>query len=182
MSEVIEEYIRRNTGMREEEAFQSFLQQDRIKAWVGTDEGRKDRLRREFTRVWQTLHPPMTTGRPAAERSRPQPVEPVAVEVRRPTPAAAPAPAAPAPPVAHAGPAKKLQVLCPTCGKLDVILQGGVISCRTCSHRYENMLELIPVKPVGPFSFLFGEGWKGAAVAVGIVAALLALYGVLRWV
>ena len=42
MSEVIEEYIRRNSGMQESVAFEAFLQQDRIKAWVGTDESRKD--------------------------------------------------------------------------------------------------------------------------------------------
>lgn len=179
MSEVIEEYIRRNSGMREDEAFEAFLQQDRIRAWVGTDDGRKERLRREFTRVWQTLHPPMTAARPAAEKMR-GPAPEVQVEVRR-----APAPAAPVQPQhaeapRHAGPGKKLQVLCPTCGKHDVFNQGGIIACRTCSHRYEDMLELIPVQSVGPFTFLFGHGWKGFATAVGIVVALGLVYLVLR--
>ena len=180
MSEVIEDYIRRNSGMREDQAFEAFLQQDRIKAWVGTDEGRRERLRREFGRVWSTLHPPMTTARPAAEKTRP-PQEAVQVEVRR----APPAPAAPVQPQ-HAeaprapAPPKKLHVLCPTCGKHDVYNHGGVITCRTCSHKYDDMLELIPVQPVGPGTFLFGEGWKGIATAAGIVAALVLTYLVLR--
>lgn len=180
MSEVIEEYIRRNSGMREDEAFNAFLQQDRIKAWVGSDEGRKERLHREFTRVWQTLHPPMTAARPAAEKPRGPANDTVQVEIRR-----ASAPAAPVQPQhveapRPTGPAKKLHVLCPTCGKHDVFNQGGVIVCRTCTHRYDNMLDLIPVQPVGPFTFLFGEGWKGIATAVAIGAALVLLYVALR--
>lgn len=180
MSEVIEDYIRRNSGMREDEAFQAFLQQDRIKAWVGTDEGRRERLRREFGRVWSTLHPPMTPARPAAEKPRDPRQDVVQVEVRR-----QPAPAAPVQPQHAEAPRpavapRKLHVLCPTCGRHDVYNHGGVISCRTCAHKYDDMLELIPVQPVGPGTFLFGEGWKGVATAAGIVAALVLVYLVLR--
>lgn len=179
MSEVIEDYIRRNSGMREDEAFDTFLQQDRIKAWVGSDEGRKERLRREFTRVWQTLHPPMTAARPAAEKPR-APQEAVQVEVRRPPPPPAPVQPQHVERAAVPAPPKKLHVLCPTCGKHDVYNVGGVIACRTCSHKYDNMLDLVPVRPVGPFTFLFGEGWKGLATAGGIALALVALYLLLR--
>jgi hypothetical protein len=42
------------------------------------------------------------------------------------------------------------------------------------------MLGLIPAKVVGPFAFMFGEGWRGAVLAVGIVAILIGLYLVLR--
>lgn len=180
LSEVIEDFIRRNSGMREEEAFAAFIEQDRIRAWVGTDEGRRERLRREFARDWSALHPPMTAARPAAERARPPP-EPVQVEVRRP-----PAPAAPVAPQFTERPAgittppKKLHVLCPTCGKYDVVSLGGLITCRTCQHKYDNMLDLVPVRPVGPFSFLFGEGWKGIAIAGGILVALVVVYLLLR--
>ena len=179
MSEVIEEYIRRNSGMQESVAFEAFLQQDRIKAWVGTDESRKERLRREFSRVWQTLHPPMTAARPAVERQRPA-QEPVKIEVVRP-----PAPAAPVQPQhtqveRSTAPPKKLQVLCPTCGKLDVYNVDGKVECRHCRHGYDDMLDLIPVQPVGPFAFLFGTGWRGVATATGIAIGLTVIYLVLR--
>ena len=56
MSEVIENYIRRHPGLSEKDAFEGFLQEERIKSWVGADESRKDRLRKEFGRTWGSLH------------------------------------------------------------------------------------------------------------------------------
>lgn len=182
MSEVIEDYIRRNTGMKESDAFDGFLGQERIRAWVGDDDSRKERLRREFSRVWASLHPPSTTSRQGSTQrdARPTPTL-VSVPVQR-APAPAPpveAPKPDAPP--RLQPAKKMQVLCPTCGKLDVYNVDGKVECRHCRHSYEDMLELIPVQPVGPFTFLFGQGASGWLTATGVVVSLVLLYGVFRW-
>jgi hypothetical protein len=63
-----------------------------------------------------------------------------------------------------------------------VWLQGGTLSCRSCGTVYDDMLSLVPVRPVGPFAYLFGEGVKGILTATGIGLLLLAVYGVLKWV
>lgn len=211
MSEVIEDFIRRHPGASEGEAFEDFLGQPRIRAWVGDDASRRDRLHREFTRVWSTMRggAAASTASPAAARvvQQPPPVrEPVAREpavrepvrepvAREPTarePAArepareAPRPHAPqqarAPVRTNAAAAgRKLQLMCPSCARIDVWLEGGTISCRTCGTVYDDMLALVPVKPVGPFEYLFGEGTKGALTAVGVGLLLLGVYGVLKW-
>ena len=218
VSEVIEDYIRRNPGVGEDAAFQGFLQQERIKAWVGSDETRRERLRREFRRVWGVMHAPP----PATAPSQPQPPSPspasAAAQPRqaalvrevKPEPPAArppearPAPPAPAPPSParapppspssapasaerpasarlQTGPPRRLQVLCATCARMDVWLQGGDIACRQCGRAYDDMLQLVPVKAVGPFAYLFGEGAGGWLTAGSMAAALLAIYALLRW-
>lgn len=179
MSEVIEDYIRRNTGMSEDAAFEGFLQQDRIRAWVGVDQSRRDRLRREFSRVWESLHPPSTTSRQGTlVREAKQPIQ---VEVRREAPPQAQAPEPRPQPRLNTGAARHLQVMCPVCRRLDVWLADGVIACRHCGRSYDDMLHLIPVKPVGPFEYVFGGGWKGVAKAAGVAAGLVLVYIALRW-
>jgi hypothetical protein len=158
VSEVIEEFIRRNPDLPESAAFDGFLQQERIQRWVGADPMRRERLRAEFVRVWRSMHP-SSDGR-----------TPVVV-VREPAPAPSPSPA----------PAQKLDLMCAECNRLDVWRQAGVLSCRSCGRVYDDMLQLVPVKPVGPFEFMFGEGAAGWLAAAGIALLLLALYGVLRW-
>lgn len=172
MSDVIETYIRRNSGMTEDAAFEGFLQEDRIKSWVGADDSRKERLRREFTRVWASLHPPATTSRPGQPLTRSAPQQQTAPVVVRPVVSVAPA-AAPHP---SASGARKLPVLCTTCGRLDVWLEEGIILCHACSTPFDNLLDLIPVKAVGVLEFYFGTGWKGMATAVGIVVGFVLLY------
>jgi hypothetical protein len=76
--------------------------------------------------------------------------------------------------------ARQLQVLCTSCKRTTVWMDGDLIQCRACGHTYDDMLQLIRVTPVGPFEFLFGEGWKGAAVAAAIAAGLAGLYFLLR--
>jgi hypothetical protein len=172
VSEVIEEFIRRNPGSREPEAFERFLQEPRIRQWVGDDAGRRERLQREFSRVWENLHAGASSGgassalatapRPAAREVHDAP-RPMKVEVR---------------PEATA---RHLHLLCPACARLDVWLQGGVLSCRSCGATYDDMLALVPVKPVGPFEYLFGEGIQGVLTAAAVGLFLLAVYGVLKW-
>lgn len=180
MSEVIEEYIRRSSGMNEEAAFEGFLQQDRIKAWVGTDTSRRERLHREFTRVWASLHPPSTPSRQGSlHKEKPAQVAAVPITVRREE-----APAVvevPPQPKLQTGPPRRLQVLCPVCSHMEVWLQGGDIACRHCGREFADMLTLIPVKAVGPFTYMFGEGIEGVLKAAGVVAGLALLYVVLRW-
>lgn len=193
MSEVIENYIRRHPDLGEKEAFEGFLREERIKAWVGTDDSRKERLRKEFGRVWGSMN---VEGQ-VASSARAGPSGPAQMQQPRSvrvdvTPAAVPAPQGPvrpehAPPAlhahAHAAPgasARKLQVMCANCAKVNVWMQSDMIACRTCGTVYDDMLQLIRVTPVGPFEFLFGEGWKGAAVATGIGVGLVALYLLLR--
>lgn len=201
MSEVIEDYIRRNATLTEADAFQGFLQQDRIRTWVGADEGRKERLRREFTRVWAEMHH-LTSARagpagPATGASTaatavhaPSPAPPVHAPAAHAPPAPIvreePRPAklrvdAPTAPAVHSG-GRRLQLLCSACGRMDVWNTNGNVHCRACGRAYHDLLELIPVQPVGPFEFLFGEGAQGWLTATGIVLLLLLLYGVLRWV
>lgn len=181
MSEVIEQYIRTHPGMRESDAFEGFLQQDRIRAWVGTDESRRERLRREFSRVWSVLQPEnapsLGPGHPGAGQiqappqrapppARPEPKVPMRVDVQ----------------AAPAAPPRRLQLLCSTCGKLTVWSENGLIACRNCGRRYVDLLELVPVKPVGPFAYVFGEGVEGWLTAGGVVLILLLAYGVMKWV
>lgn len=174
MSEVIEEYIRRHPGLREADAFEGFLKQDRIKAWVGADESRKERLRAEFGRVWQTLQGAAGGTRgPVTMRETDLEME----ERRKQMEAAKRVPVQ----VASDEPSRKLQLMCPACNRTEVWKQGHVIACRNCGRVYEDMLDLVPVKPVGPFAFVFGEGVQGWLTAGGIALLLLALYGVLRW-
>ena len=76
--------------------------------------------------------------------------------------------------------ARKLQVMCTSCGHIDVWMQDDVIGCRSCGHVYDDMLHLIRVTPVGPFEFLFGEGWAGYATAAGLAGGFALLYFLLR--
>ena len=178
MSEVIESYIRKHPDLSEKDAFEGFLKEDRISTWVGTDDSRRERLRKEFGRVWGSLH---VSGQLASSaRSGPsgpapmQQARTLRVEVQ-------PEQEAPAERVRPVGAgARQLQVLCTSCKRLTVWMDGDLIQCRACGHTYDDMLQLIRVTPVGPFAFLFGEGWKGVAVAGGIAAGLVGLYFLLR--
>lgn len=180
MSEVIEEYIRRNPSLSQDAAFEGFLKIERIRLWVGTDETRRERLRREFTRVWTTMH---SDNSPSQQGANAQQAALVRPQASQPAPArpAAPADAPAPPPRLKTGAPRRLNVLCPSCSHLDVWLQGGDIGCRACGRDYDDMLQLIPVKPVGPFAFMFGEGIEGGLKAAGVAVGLLALYLGLRW-
>lgn len=176
MSEVIEAYIRRHPGASEPEAFEGFLREDRIQAWVGADPSRRERLRREFARVWSTLNNPEgAPGKsgPAGPQSAVLQPRAVRVEVQTSEKAIN---------VHAAGPhARKLELLCPQCTRYDVWLAEGTIACRGCGREYHDMLSLVPVKPVGPLEFMFGEGLAGYATAGGIAAGLVLLYVVFRY-
>lgn len=177
MSEVIEDFIRRHPGLPEGESFEAFLREPRIRAWVGDDATRRDRLHREFSRVWGHLQPATTGPTATVTTARPAPPQPMVREVPR----EAPAPrAVPVDVPAHPQ-ARRLHLLCPTCARLDVWLQAGVITCHHCGTSYDDMLALVPVKPVGPFAYVFGEGAKGILTAGGVALLLLAVYGVLKW-
>ncbi|HUR69951.1 MAG TPA: hypothetical protein VM370_11955 [Candidatus Thermoplasmatota archaeon] len=173
MSEVIENYIRRHPGLSEKDAFDGFLQEERIRSWVGSDDSRKERLRVEFGRTWGSMHVQASLEKGSARAgpsgpSQMQQARTVRVEV---TPEAVGD--------AHvaSGPgARKLSVLCTGCKHMDVWMQGETISCHRCGRAYDDMLQLIRVTPVGPGEFLFGEGWRGVATGVGIVGGLAALY------
>lgn len=204
MSEVIENYIRRNPGLSEKDAFDGFLKEDRIQSWVGKEESRKDRLRKEFGRTWGSMHAdtaPSSTARsgpsgPTMQQPRsvhvdapvrPQETPPAHVQVeRRPlapkgTPMATDSPHG-APSGAQAiGGGRRLQVMCTTCKRIEVWMgTDHEIKCRRCGTVYHDMLHLVRVHPVGPLAFYFGEGWKGPVTAAGILAGLVALYFLLR--
>lgn len=215
LSEVIESFIREHPDLDEGSAFERFLEQDRISSWVGKDANRKERIRREFTRVWAFTHgagasapraeaprverrdpvatarqeptvgrSPLSMGRtdPAALKPsppRPEQQEPTRIEVRR---EAAPSTAPAAPRAAARPPTRHLSLLCPTCERTDVWATGADIHCRHCGTTYADMLQLIPVKKVGTFAYLFGEGPAGYLTAAGVALLLLLLYGVVRWV
>lgn len=170
MSEVIREFIRAHEELSEGDAFERFLREDRIRAWVGSDPERREKIRREFSRQWGSMREsPSGSGAAAQTATR----APTVVQVRRDTP--------PANVQRPEGPARRLTLMCPACNELEVWTRGGLIECRGCGRHYENMLELVPVQPVGPFTYVFGEGWVGFATAVGLVLLLLAIYGVFRW-
>lgn len=210
MSEVIEEFIRTHSDLPEREAFETFLGQDRIKTWVGQDPARRDRLQREFSRVWGTLQGASASSqapvaaavqRPPAHAPPPPPPPPAPREAPPPEPAPAresPRPTRvqvrherPAPPAPASRPmgasssvstaTRRLNLLCPACARLDVWLQDGEISCHGCARVYDDMLALVPVKPVGPFEYVFGEGPMGYVKAAGVGTLLLLVYGVLKW-
>lgn len=199
MSEVIENYIRRNPDLSERDAFEGFLREERIQAWVGTDEARKERMRKEFGRVWGAVHVTgQVAGGPAPPTARSGPSGPAAVgggravRVQVPSdpdervvgtmPAGAPTAAVhQGAGVAAMGGGRRLQVLCASCKRIEVWMgDDQSIACRRCGHKYHDMLQLIRVTPVGPFAFLFGEGWQGAALAGGIAVGLVGLYLLLR--
>lgn len=188
LSEVIEEFIRRHPGMAERDAFEAFLREPRIASWVGADASRRERLQREFDRVWSRLQDePAAPAAPSAPAAPPAPAAPA--QAKRPAPIVHHE--APEPPRsarvdvrthrAH-GAARRLNLLCPACTRVDVWLADGAITCRSCQTTYEDMLALVPVKPVGPFAYVFGEGVKGYLTAGGVALLLLVVYGVLKWV
>lgn len=174
MSEVIEGYIRRHPDLPQAEAFAGFLQEERIRAWVGNDDARRERLQREFARVWESVHVTEPTVVPTA-RSGPSGPSP-APQGRTLRVEVTPVHEAPS----STGGGRQLQVLCTNCRRMTVWMDGGLIHCRSCGHAFDDMLHLIRVTPVGPFAFLFGEGWKGAALAGGIGVGLVAMYLLLR--
>ncbi|HET6404395.1 MAG TPA: hypothetical protein VFH78_07095 [Candidatus Thermoplasmatota archaeon] len=177
MSEVIENYIRKHPDLSERDAFEGFLKEDRIKAWVGTDESRRERLRSEFGRVWGTMH---VAGQMTASGARSGPSGP-SMQAPRTVRVDVHTHAKPPPPETEpAEGLRKLQVMCTACGRIDVWMQGATIACRSCGHTYDDMLQLIRVTPVGPFEFLFGGGWAGYATATGIAGGLALLYFLLR--
>jgi ribosomal protein S27E len=169
VSDVIEDYIRRHPSPSLDEAFRGFLGEARIHAWVGTDAARRDRLYREFTRVWGATMSPRGAYSTLGSNGRSVLLSPTIATVRRDA----------APPPTQEG--RQLRVLCPACASFAVYSVGTTVSCTACGAVHEDMLALIPVTPVGPFAFVFGSGWKGAVRAVLVGAALVALYGVLRW-
>ena len=176
MSEVIEEFIRAHPSASENEAFEGFAAQERIRSWLGSDATRRERLRREFARVWIQMESKANGA--SATLVPPRPV------TRAPdAPAPASAPTLPAPgsePVLvkaqPAGPARHLKVLCTACEAVDVWAEAGHVRCRRCGHEYRDMLELIPVKEVGVLQFVFGEGSFAWIAAGGILLLLAALY------
>lgn len=182
MSEVIETYIRRHPGLTAREAFEGFLAEDRIKAWVGSDPARRERLQAEFERVWGSMSgearpaPPVAPPAPPASPARSGPAGPV-IHAPRTFRVEVSTPVADAPKAAHG---RKLEVMCTSCRRVDVWMQGETIACRSCGHAYDDMLQLIRVTPVGPFEFLFGEGWVGYATATGLAGGLVLLYFLLR--
>lgn len=196
MSEVIRDFISAHGGLGETEAFELFLKEERIRAWVGSDPQRKSRIQREFARQWALHHAsdppsqaqpsPSSSPGPSSGPSR----QPTIVQVRSPEPAApslGPARLGPSGPSARGdrsegAAARKLTLMCPACREVEVWTRGGAIECRSCGREYDNMLELVPVHPVGPFAFLFGEGAVGLLTAAGLVLLLLLTYGVFRWV
>ncbi|GEM_PF-4521151 len=172
MSEVIEDFIRAHPGATENEAFEGFAAQERIRAWLGSDANRRERLRREFARVWTQMEA-KSTGTPTA-MAQPRPIAvPVAIPE---APAPAPAPVRVSAIPREAPPMRHLKVLCARCERAEVWAEGSRIRCRRCGHEYDNMLDLVPVKPVGLFTFLFGEGKAGLVAAGGILLLLALLY------
>jgi hypothetical protein len=175
VSEVIREFIRTHETLSEPDAFARFLEEERIRTWVGSDPERREKIRREFARQWAEMHE-AAPGAGQAQRA------PTVVQVAR-EPAQA-KPQAP-PPVANVqrpeGASRKLTLMCPACREVEVWTRGSLIECRGCGRHYDNMLDLVPVHPVGPFTYLFGEGVVGFATAVGLVLMLIAIYGVFRW-
>lgn len=197
VSEVIENYIRRHPDLSEKDAFDGFLNEERIKAWVGQDDSRKERLRKEFGRVWGTISgegqlasgpkagPSGPTARVAQRAVHVEALQSTVTEERRVlAPIGTPGGLGTRPPSTGSlavGGGRQLQVLCTNCRRIDVWMNDDQsILCRRCGKHYDDMLQLIRITPVGPFEFMFGEGWKGAATAAGIVAGLAGLYFVLR--
>lgn len=181
MSEVIRDFIKDHEKLGEAKAFEQFLEQERIRAWVGDDPQRREKIRREFARIWATQE---GEGQNVVQVQKPE------------TPEAPPKPESDSHVPIHRGKSKAvverpvpstetgyrhLNLLCTNCDGLDVWNKGHVIECRGCGRVYDNMLELVPVQPVGPFTYLFGEGTGGVATAVGLVLLLLVIYGVFRW-
>jgi hypothetical protein len=157
VSEVIEDFIRQHQGLSENEAFEGFAAQERIRTWLGNDATRRDRLRREFARTWADLE---SRGGAAAM------VRPVAL-----------APPTSVPVVRRAAaPPRLLKVLCPACETMQVWAEDARIACRGCGREYPDMLELVPAKPVGLFAFVFGEGAAGWVAAGGVAVLLVLLY------
>jgi hypothetical protein len=152
----IEDFIRQRGASSEAAAFEAFLAEPRIAAWVSGDAARVARLRAEFAAGWARVHP--------LRAPAPLPAAP---------PPAAPVPAAPA--RAH------LHLLCPHCRRMQVYQDGARVECRHCGRVYEDLLDLIPVRPLGPLAYVFGEGARGWLTAAGVLLLLLLLYGVLRW-
>jgi len=189
VSEVIENFIRRRPGISRDEALEEFLGDDRIATWIGGDASRRTRLENEFARVWEDVTSGPLDPSSAAALDAPEvisheegdarpPADPRTLAPKIPSKAAPPTP--PVRRIEGAPPARRLDLLCPNCAAFDVWSEDGIVACHNCHAEYDNMLDLVPVEPVGPFAFLFGDGWMGWVTAAGLTAALAILYLVLR--
>lgn len=195
----IESFIRSRRDASREQAFGEFLQTPRIKDWASGDESRVERLRSEFNRAWDRVNGDGDDAQDAVDAAAPAP--PASGKTRTVTPTARGKRAPPEPAmekpsasdaVTGAQDAKWARfgkvtqsVMCPKCGsvRLHAHLDHDAVNirCRQCDSVYTDLLELIPVRRVGPFAFLFGEGLGGVGTAVGLGAALALVYGVLKW-
>lgn len=178
-SSFIETFIAAKRGVTKEEAFREFVALPRISEWAGADASRVTRLKDEFDRAWARMR--ASEADAAAEAgsgsSAPQAATaPAAPAARAPTEAASRRPRA-GKPVAS--------VMCTSCGSMNLHahLAGDavLIKCASCDTVYRDLLELIPVKEVGPFEFVFGEGWKGVATFVALLVLVVAVGVALRW-
>lgn len=180
MSEVIRDFIKEHPQLGESDCFEEFLQQERIRAWVGTDPQRREKIRGEFHRIWVVEKDPGANTVQVQRTTVPTPPSEVRVHKDTAAMASGQGPAA-RPTLGSQVAPRKLNLLCASCDGTDVWAKGHLIECRRCGRIYDNMLDLVPVQPVGPFTYMFGEGAGGVATAVGLVLFLLVIYYLFRW-
>lgn len=181
-SSFIETFIAAKRGATKEDAFREFVALPRISEWAGADPSRVARLKDEFDRAWARMRASEADAAAEADAA-PLAAKPAAAPAR-PAPAAPKAPAESAPRKPRVG-KPVASVMCTSCGSMNLHahLAGDavLIKCASCDTVYRDLLELIPVKEVGPFEFVFGEGWKGVVTFVALLALVVAVGVALRW-
>lgn len=169
--ETLREFVVRNRALPKDEALALVLDMPKVRAWAGTDGARRDRLVREFERLWAEVAAPAETERPQRATPRAQPHmgpahahadERVVREATRP------------PKVVRS---RREKFICASCGSYDIYSESDGhdvhVRCRQCKAEYPDLLQLVPVVEVGPFELFFGRG-REAAVKVGAIALVWA--------
>lgn len=177
--ETLREFVLRNRGLPKAQALDQVFEMPKVRAWVGSDTARRERLTREFERLWAEV---AVGESPARLAPRPQPHmgpahqhadERVVREAARP------------PKVVRS---RREKFICSACGSYDIFSESDGhavhVRCRQCKTEFPDLLALVPVVEVGPFELFFGHG-REAAVKIGAItlvwAAVILLMRLLVW-
>lgn len=196
--ETLREFVVRNRDMPKDAALAQVFDMPKVRSWVGNDAARRERLMREFERLWaevaveQASAAPERAGAPL-QRRQPSAAEPPRYRETEPVHRPHMGPAH-----AHADEgvvreaarpmravrARREKFICSACGSYDIYSESDGrevrVRCRQCKTEFPDLLELVPVVEVGPFELFFGRGREAAVKAGAIVVLWAVVYLLLR--
>lgn len=174
--ETLREFVVRNRSLPKDQALAQVLEMPKVRAWVATDAARRDRLTREFERLWAEVatEPATQTPRAPPRTAHMGPAHLRGDETMLGEPARPP----------KVVRSRREKFICSACGSYDIYSESDGnavrVRCRQCKTEFPDLLALVPVVEVGPVELFFGRG-REAVVKIGAIVLLwVAVYGLLR--